>query len=160
MSKYFKITGENSRNTKKMNFYRLLYKIGSNIERQHKNRIKNAIKALITNIKIKYNINISNNEIKYLIRERRTCFNNYFYKISKNSDLILKTIFEMISIIEKNKNLSISELSNGKLNQNRYCRNEIINDFDEKIEEIIDIYEVKDEVVVLQNKLIKINKTC
>ena len=160
MSKYYKLVGSNAINKNKMNFYRLLYIIGNHIAKKYKNRIKNAIKAVIDNINNEYNINVSNREIKFLIREKETWLQGQVYKISKNADLILKTIFQMISIIEKSNSTSASTLSLGRLKHEKYCRNEIISDFDEKIDELKKAFYLEEEINTLQNKLIQINKIC
>jgi len=157
--KYFKIIGKRAINYKKINFYRILYFIGSNIEQNHKNKIKNAIKTIVIHTKDKYNVDISTNEIKNLIREKNPKYRASIYKISVNSNLILKSIFDLLEEIENKLNMTITQKYNN-FNKEKFCRLEIINNFDLKLDEIESPFFIKKDITILISEIKELRKEC
>lgn len=138
MRKYYSLTGELAKNNFFINFYRLLHIIGKYHHCPSNKRVLCALNIIRIRLNEKNIKGISITEIRSLIKEKKMFkfAGPKIYKISKRTDCILNTIFKILDEIEESKNIKLSTLKPQHFKENRFCRNQIISDFDQKLDSL------------------------
>jgi len=162
MSKYYPLSGNKAKNSNYINFYRVLRIIGKNYHCSCKNRIRCAMDLIRKRLNKQNVKGVSKMEILNLIKERKNYLFITRYKISMRTDKILNMVFELLNNVEKDTNSSLQNLSFNHLEKNKFCRNELISDLDDKL----DILENKapkkliEEIDEFNNNIRGLSKTC